>query len=76
MAYLRARLRARVQTPSLEGDVYELTVSDVKTFVAPEEVPGKVLLHDVYWAKTPAVITIPISDELKNQFIIYRPRIM
>ncbi|KAJ6136911.1 hypothetical protein N7497_012163 [Penicillium chrysogenum] len=61
---------------TLTGDVYELTMDDARTITNSDQVGGKVWLTDSYDANTASFITIPISDELKTQFIIQRPRLM
>ncbi|KAK2796448.1 hypothetical protein FQN50_009559 [Emmonsiellopsis sp. PD_5] len=61
---------------SLTGDVYELTIEDARTIAMSDQIGGGIWLTDSYDANTASFITIPISDELKTQFIIQRPRVM
>jgi hypothetical protein len=61
---------------TLAGDVYELTKDDARTIANSDQIGGKIWLTDPYDVKTASFITIPISDELKTQFIIQRPKVM
>ena len=60
----------------LTGDVYELTIDDVRNIALSDQISGQIWLTDTYGEKTQSFITIPIRDELTKGFIIQRPRVM
>jgi hypothetical protein len=69
--------RRRTASPvSFTGDVYELTVEDVRMVAMSAQISGKILLTDTYETNTTSFITIPVSDELTSRFIMQRPRVM
>jgi hypothetical protein len=57
------------------GDIYELTVEDAQATTISDQIRGKIWLTDTYYANTSPIITIPISEELRDQFAIQRPRV-
>ncbi|OJD26012.1 hypothetical protein ACJ73_02611 [Blastomyces percursus] len=64
-------------TTSFTGDVYELTAEDVQMIAArPDQFFGKIRLTETYNPYAPSFITIPVSNELVNQFIIGRPKVI
>jgi hypothetical protein len=64
------------ETDSLTGDVYELTHDEAGQIVQSGQVMGTIWLTDTYGANTTSFVTIRISNELTDQLIIGRPRIM
>lgn len=62
---------------SVAGDVYELSMEDVKKVVAmPGQIPGIVRLTDPYNRYQSSFVTIPLSKELADSLVINRERIV
>jgi hypothetical protein len=64
------------QQASLVGDIYELTLQDARAIVLSDQVRGQIWLTDSYDPNTISFISIPISDELKTQYIIQHSMVM
>jgi hypothetical protein len=58
------------QQVSHVGDIYELTLEDARAIVLSDQVRGQIWLTDSYDPNAISFILIPISDELKTQYII------
>ncbi|KAB8213070.1 hypothetical protein BDV33DRAFT_197118 [Aspergillus novoparasiticus] len=62
---------------SVHGDVYELSMEDVKKIAAmPGQITGKIRLIDPYNRYQSSFVTIPLSKELTDSLIIDRERIV
>jgi hypothetical protein len=66
----------RHEPDSLTGDVYELAQEEVGYILQSGQIIGTIWLTDTYGANTISFVTIRISNELTDQLIIDRPRIM
>ncbi|KAI3051399.1 hypothetical protein CBS147353_11601 [Aspergillus niger] len=62
---------------SVAGDVYELSIDDIKKIVAmPGQIAGIIRLTDPYNKYQSSFVTIPLSKELTDSLIINRERIV
>lgn len=62
---------------SVAGDVYELSMDDIKKIVAmPGQITGIIRLTDPYNRYQSSFVTIPLSKELTDSLIINRERIV
>ena len=61
---------------SLTGDVYELTLDDVRTAVASEEMCGKIWLTEPHHDGPSPFITLRITHDLSKQLATQRRQVM
>ncbi|KAB8213225.1 hypothetical protein BDV33DRAFT_185179 [Aspergillus novoparasiticus] len=62
-------------TEALRGDVYELSLEDLKQIIESGHISGSIILTDTYGVNTTPFITIKITNELTDKLITNRPRV-
>ncbi|KAK6810580.1 hypothetical protein RU639_013673 [Aspergillus parasiticus] len=62
-------------TEALRGDVYELSLEDLKQIIESGHISGSIILTDTYGVNTTSFITIKITNELTDKLITNRPRV-
>ncbi|KAE8310960.1 hypothetical protein BDV41DRAFT_543143 [Aspergillus transmontanensis] len=60
---------------ALRGDVYELSLEDLKQIIESGHISGSIILTDTYGVNTTSFITIKITNELTDKLITNRPRV-
>ncbi|EED11659.1 hypothetical protein TSTA_108450 [Talaromyces stipitatus ATCC 10500] len=61
---------------SLTGDVYQLNTNDVIVVALSGLTTGPIYLTDPYYQNVSPFINVPITEDLKKQFIKWRHRVM
>ncbi|OJZ79828.1 hypothetical protein ASPFODRAFT_148557, partial [Aspergillus luchuensis CBS 106.47] len=58
------------------GDVYELTLEDIKHILGSHQILDSILLTDTYGVSITPFVTIPITNELTDRLIMNRPKVL